>query len=130
MEHRYNVFNDTPRGDHWMGHSASESPYSSYSGRSNASTTRRFQYNDDEPNKENPPLRSSESKNTANTNLRDEKSRIFKRDSKDCYTSEDDRKVDFASLPLISTDVLEISKQRTLAVVLFLIIQCYKIYDL
>lgn len=35
-----------------------------------------------------------------------------------------------SDLPLISPTVLDVSKQRLLAAVLFLILQCYKIYDL
>ncbi|CAI4675765.1 CNT_collapsed_G0042140.mRNA.1.CDS.1 [Saccharomyces cerevisiae] len=128
MEHRYNVFNDTPRGNHWMGSSVSGSPRPSYSSRPNVNTTRRFQYSDDEPAEKIRPLRSRSFKSTE-SNISDEKSRISERDSKDRYIN-GDKKVDIYSLPLISTDVLEISKQRTFAVILFLIIQCYKIYDL
>ena len=57
MEHRYNVFNDTPRGNHWMGSSVSGSPRPSYSSRPNVNTTRRFQYSDDEPAEKIRPLR-------------------------------------------------------------------------
>ncbi|EJS44237.1 pom152p [Saccharomyces arboricola H-6] len=129
MEHRYNVFNDTPRGNHWMGSSSSRASHQSHSDRSSANTTRRFQYNGDESSEKIRPLSSRKLKNSESNDLRDEKSRIFECDSKDRYFS-DDKKVNLNSLPLISTDVLEISKQRTFAVILFLLIQCYKIYDL
>ncbi|CAI4048380.1 Pom152p SKDI_13G2590 [Saccharomyces kudriavzevii IFO 1802] len=129
MEHRYNVFNDTPRGNHWMGNSASGSAHPSYNDRSSTRSTRRFQYNDSETSEEIRPPRSRKLEDFKSSNLRDENSKTPERYSKDRYIS-DDKKVNINSLPLISTDVLEISKQRTFAVILFLMIQCYKIYDL
>lgn len=71
MEHRYNVFNDTPRGNHWMGSSVSGSPRPSYSSRPNVNTTRRFQYSDDEPAEKIRPLRSRSFKSTE-SNISDE----------------------------------------------------------
>lgn len=91
----------TPRGNHWIGAT------SSYRSHAGASTQRRFQptTSSKEAKFGNlPEVRSKRSKSTAS--------------------------VDPNSLPLVSPEVLDISRQRFLALLVFVIIQSYKAYDL
>lgn len=117
MENRYNIFNDTPRGDHWIGASPGRT-------RSQRSTS---------PSQSEATIRS---RLFTPETYNDEKQR-----NKDAYTTEKkfptkdllynkDTNIDVSKLPLISTEVIEVSKQRSLTVLFFVLIQCYKLYDL
>ncbi|SJM82122.1 probable Nucleoporin POM152 [Zygosaccharomyces bailii] len=91
----------TPRGNHWIGAT------SSYRSHVDTSAQRRFQP-------------STSSKEAKFNNLPEMKAK----------RSKDDIEVNPNSLPLISPEVLDVSRQRFLAFLVFLIIQGYKAYDL
>ncbi|CCF55478.1 hypothetical protein KAFR_0A00400 [Kazachstania africana CBS 2517] len=107
MDHnRHNVFTNTPRGNHWMGATpiTRDTAYSTGHSKFNTSEdSQRRQYSGSksEPKKPSIPLQSNPQ-------------HIVKRDS----------------LPLISNEVLEFSKQRLLVFSIFMVIQGYKLYDL
>lgn len=111
MSYRFNAFNDTPRGNHWMG--ASPSPNtSSYRNSTNINEQTRHLTRDArdivEEFKFNKPNSTKGTIDPRPTNSKPHNE----------------------SLPLLSTEVLEASKQRRLALSVFMIIQAYKIYDL
>ncbi|SMN19180.1 similar to Saccharomyces cerevisiae YMR129W POM152 Nuclear pore membrane glycoprotein [Maudiozyma saulgeensis] len=123
MTHRFNAFNDTPRGNHWMGASPSRHNINTSSfDRDNILTNDQTRQSHRE--ERNPPSKSTKNKENisgSNTNPLNDKKFNF---------SDPNVKIYAETLPLLSTEILDVSKQRSLALVTFLIIQIYKIYDL
>lgn len=123
MTHRFNAFNDTPRGNHWMGASPSRHNINAPSfDRGNileSDQTRQSHGVERNPSASNNTKDSTGSMNSANP-LNDKKFNV----------NDPNVQLYVESLPLLSTEILDVSKQRSLALVTFLIIQAYKIYDL
>lgn len=116
MTHRFNAFNDTPRGNHWMGATPARS-YSAHKSEPIENLEQRRQpYNSISDSKESPELK---------PNIKSEHENIINNNSpmRSHYNDEN-------TVPLLSTEILNVSKQRSLALITFLIIQSYKIYDL
>lgn len=113
MDREY-MLGSTPRGNHWMGASSTSSAY-----RPSASSTsqqRRFRQS---PSYDGSgPFITQSSRNEQLDSVK--------------YTPSSQRKysTDPQPLPLISPEVVDISRQRALALLVFAIIQGYKIYDL
>ena len=114
MSYRTNAFSDTPRGNHWMG-ATPNARTSAYNKASNETGTRRHLNND------------SKSINMNNEHNTREKVTPIAADI--INTKGRHANLHNESQPLLSTEVLDVSKQRTLILTVFLIIQAYKIYD-
>lgn len=103
MDREFFLNSTTPRGNHWIGAT------SSYRTQHNGTTSqRRFQ----------PSANSS--KEFKFGSLPEVKAKKTKQASD----------IDYNSLPLISPEVLDVSRQRFLALLVFIIIQSYKAYDI
>ncbi|QLL30520.1 hypothetical protein HG536_0A03380 [Torulaspora globosa] len=104
---------NTPRGNHWIGASSTSSTYQAIDGRTSGSQEWRF--------------RSSKSYDRVSSTLSDGRARG---DTKYTLGPDGKRFGELQSQPLISPEVLEASRQRALALLIFAIIQGYKVYDL
>ncbi|CCD26451.1 Pom152p NDAI_0H02770 [Naumovozyma dairenensis CBS 421] len=135
MENRYNIFNDTPRGDHWMKTYASSSPaspidiktqekdaFSSYNAQTTNNNEHDFTIRSRHPR--------SSSRSSPDIHYTDHHSSPLNGQNNNNKNSKGNGNNNANIQPLISTDILEVSKQRTLILLLFLLIQGYKIYDL
>lgn len=106
---------NTPRGNHWIGASSTSSIYVPNGNFSSTGRQRRFQSST--LNKAGPAARAAPDDSFSNNN-------------KSTVDSEKNYAIKMNTLPLISPEVVEVSRQRTLAVLIFFIIQGYKLYDL
>ncbi|GMM54708.1 Pom152 protein [Maudiozyma humilis] len=114
MSYRANAFSDTPRGNHWMG-STPKARTSAYN-RTPMETEIRRHSNEDAKNiNVKSEYKSNEKNGPVAVDITNHQARYNNMHSE--------------SQPLLSTEVLDASKQRTLALTVFLIIQAYKIYD-
>lgn len=129
MENRLNAFNATPRGEHWLG-SSSNSRHDKLASdsRTSACTSRRT-------TTEHEDITSSKryGKTTSRTpvfgttqdglnNSHYNRGAQPRNLPKQTFDTNDD--------PLISTEMMQVSKQRAVAIGVFAIIQGYKLYDL
>lgn len=114
MNRDFMLNSNTPRGNHWIGASSTSSAYQPGGSRSSSNQDWRF--------------RSSKSYDSfVSSNQSDGKTQI---DTKYTLDSNGKRYNDLQSQPLISPEVVDVSRQRALALLIFAIIQGYKIYDL
>lgn len=113
-EHIVNV--DTPRGNHWIGATSTASSY-----LSSGANQQRHRGTDSRIGLGSTTYRGKESESSA-----------FRTDSRHTASKPPSKRptIPDSELPLISPEVIEISRQRALAVLIFAIIQGYKIYDL
>ncbi|CCK70481.1 Pom152p KNAG_0E02200 [Huiozyma naganishii CBS 8797] len=124
MENRFNAFTDTPRGSHWLGNDSSRrkntgsTQFADADGDDIGSTFLRRRTREDGTHRGSYGLKYSS---------HPKQEFLYENKLHSYPTSARDGQV---PLPLISPDLLEISKQRILALAIFLIIQCYKLYDL
>lgn len=159
MEKRaFNAFNDTPRGKHWLMDSPRDQRRNFPDTQGNLNNNRdghqspnksRFTSNTTGFNTEISDESTRRGNSTQNEQLNkenqnDEYRSIFslagkKRDHTQDYYSDKHNgegrrggpyKEKKADLPLLSPNVLDVSKQRLLVAILFFTLQCYKIYDL
>lgn len=115
MSENHRLYEDTPRGNHWIGTSSSQ--FSRYRSSPTASS-RRYQHITPIDYQDNDSARLYTNDRTNYTSREN--------------TSSDSKTYDYNQnqQPLISPEVIEITKQRTLAVIIFAIVQLYKLYDL
>ena len=131
MEHRFNAFNDIPRGAHWLGKSTtSGTPSSDSFGDKPRSATGYNSYLHEESTTRSP----EGDPGISFLRHRGVGPSTPRFDRKVPNTEAGKRKglprIDREHLPLISTEILDIPKQRMLALTIFVIIQLYKMYDL
>ena len=118
---RWNMFSDTPRGDHWLNSPGMSSP---------------------KKRVHDPQIKTKEFKNAEDgflynrkdvpTEMHFENSKKYDGVNTTAHVNNERkdnklRKVD--QLPLVSTEALDISRQRALVISVFFLIQAYKIYD-
>lgn len=112
---RWNMFSDTPRGNHWLNTpietmNRTQTPKSTSIKTGETDANNRFF-----------------SKSFGQGSFTEPKPQEVKKPiAKDSSQRKQQQKVD---VPLISTEVLDVSRQRLLVLIAFLIIQAYKVYD-
>lgn len=112
MDREYTL-GSTPRGNHWMGASTASAYRSS---ASSTSQQRRFRPSPGYDSTSPFVKKSSRDEESDNIKVKPDRQRRYSRD--------------IEPLPLISPEVIDVSRQRALALLIFAIIQGYKIYDL
>ncbi|CCE64106.1 hypothetical protein TPHA_0G02690 [Tetrapisispora phaffii CBS 4417] len=122
-------FEETPRGNHWIGTSTS-----SHSRYRDSMLSSRFQGNDDSIlNPGSTRRKNFNSNNDIRQNSNDE-TNINNNNHNNSNDHDNNRNRNYNYIsnvqPLISTEVIEVSKQRSLAILIFFLIQLYKVYDL
>lgn len=114
MDGEFMLNSNTPRGNHWIGATSTSSTYQPSGWRSSANQEWRHRSSKSYYDSFASSKRSEE---------RSDKERKYALGS-------NGKRFEGQAQPLISPEVVEVSRQRTLALLIFVIIQGYKIYDL
>ncbi|EDO17090.1 hypothetical protein Kpol_1025p9 [Vanderwaltozyma polyspora DSM 70294] len=119
-----NMYDKTPRGNHWIGTSSSQ--FSQY--RTSANTSRRGQGSANDGTSSD--MSGGYASGRGSNDVGRDSSAYTGKVSYSRFESRSGKSGVDLNQPLISTEVVEAAKQRTLALIVFIIIQLYKFYDL